>query len=534
MSNSITFGPEGDEDQPLGLGDLVSNADPLRGYPPPSGPSTPPPENQPCRPRVRELPGPAAEDPDPLVWVNLTGHPVALSSGSQNSNGRIVVNQDGQKSADAILWDRWKDHEVRVVVLDADANDEDAPAIPAEVAAAMEHNLDLTVHLGAGGYGLDGEWTGTTLRGWPEGGRLFRLRTAAEYRERRALVAKRTATVVNHQHAAERHRPMLDQIPQARNLADLQENPPASPPDVIEDCLTAGGNTLLVSKAKGGKTTMIHNAVRAMADGAPFLGRFTATKRESITVLDAEMPEHIGYRWLARQDLVHPEAVNYINLRGRASSFNIVDPTTREWWARRLEGTEVLVVDCLKPFLVALGLNENTEASNFAYALDELKTAAGIGEVIMAHHAGHNGDRLRGDSALDGWLDVAWVISGVDHDDDTARRFSTYGRADHDVAKGRLTLDPDTYHLTYATASVSVAQAEVIEKDNAVRESVVEYVRAINAQGREPGIREVREADGDGGEKARATAIRAAIGAGELIETKVGRTGHLRVAQAAR
>ncbi|OCW85114.1 hypothetical protein A8M60_07265 [Nocardia farcinica] len=79
-----------------------------------------------------------------------------------------------------------------------------------------------------------------------------------------------------------------------------------------------------------------------------------------------------------------------------------------------------------------------------------------------------------------------------------------------------------------------MAQAEVTEKDNAVRESVVEYVRAINAEGREPGIREVREADGDGGEKARATAIRAAISVGELIETKVGRTGHLRVAQAAR
>jgi len=125
--------------------------------------------------------------------------------------------------------------------------------------------------------------------------------------------------------------------------------------------------------------------------------------------------------------------INVQPLRGKTSAFNILVPQVRSRWAARFAGADLVVVDCLRPFLDALGLSEDKDAGRFLEALDELTTEAGIDETLVVHHMGHNNERSRGDSRILDWPDAVWKLVS-DHDD---RYFSAYGR---DVAQGELRL----------------------------------------------------------------------------------------------
>lgn len=479
MSNIITFGPEGDEDKPLGLGDLVSNADPRRGYTPPSGSSTPPPENQPCRPRVRPLPDPAAEDPDPLVWVNLTGRPVALASGSQHGNGRIVVNENGQKSADEIRWDRWKDHEVRVVVLDADDHDEDALAIPAEVSAAMEHNLDLTIHLGAGGYGLEGEWTGT-LRAWPEGGTLFRLRTAAEARERRALVAKRTATAAHAHHAAEQAKRSGAVSPGLRSVGQSSGVTVAA---LIPHHLVTNSHAELIAPETTGKTGVAVDLALSIATGTPWAGQSVTRGRVVYMVgegggeaFDARVDAWLTWHGLGR------DAID--------GWFVVADPSApiggSDW------ATLAADVAAVRPALVVIdtrtahllpGADENaTSVATAALgALAELRRNCGGATTLVLHHPGAKGTTGRGNTSWSNAADTRFLATRkgdqITLTEDKQRHFA--GRGRWVFTSKEVSVD----HAVFDTASVVVHEAaqETADDEKAAERAARRQERAAEA-----------------------------------------------------
>jgi hypothetical protein len=166
-----------------------------------------------------------------------------------------------------------------------------------------------------------------------------------------------------------------------------------------------------------------------------------------VTLLDFEMDPRKIRQWLRDQRIKYTSHVHVIALRGRVSSFDILDAQVRSQWAARLRGSDVAVFDCLRPILDALGLDENRDAGRLLMAIDELLSEAGVPEALIVHHMGHSGERSRGDSRIIDWPDATWKLVRENAElDNSARYFSAYGR-DVYQAESRLEYDSATRRL---------------------------------------------------------------------------------------
>ncbi|MBD5832149.1 ATP-binding protein [Janibacter melonis] len=221
----------------------------------------------------------------------------------------------------------------------------------------------------------------------------------------------------------------------------------------IEGLWPSGGRVLLAAPPKAGKTTTVGNLLRSLADGDPFLDEHHTTQARRILLLDNELDENMLRRWLREHGIANTDRIELVALRGKLSAFNIVDPTTRSLWAQHLGAADVLIFDCLRPALDALGLSEDKEAGRFLEAFDELTQEAGIPESLVVHHMGHAGERSRGDSRLIDWPDAGWrlVKDAEDDDDQDVRRvyFTALGR-DVNQPESLLAYQPHTRRLTVA------------------------------------------------------------------------------------
>jgi AAA domain len=228
---------------------------------------------------------------------------------------------------------------------------------------------------------------------------------------------------------------------------DAEDNPPgtitlptlrdrlATPPPAIRwriDGWQPRNSRVMVAAAfKAGKTTLRTNLVRSLVDGDPFLGVAAVTPVTGVVIdLDFEMSAWQLDDWYRTLGIVHDDRVHVVSLRGQARAFNLLNPTVRAEWVHRLRGlgAEYLTLDCLRPILDALGLDENRDAGRFLVALDALLTEAGIAEACVLHHMGHTSERSRGDSRLRDWPDVEWRLVRQDEDVASARYVSAYGR----------------------------------------------------------------------------------------------------------
>jgi hypothetical protein len=170
---------------------------------------------------------------------------------------------------------------------------------------------------------------------------------------------------------------------------------------------------------------------------------------------------------LTEQNITNTGAVaDVVSLRGRLAAFNLLDQRCRARWAQRLTdlGCDYLILDCLRPCLDALGLDENHDTGKFLTAFDALLTDAGVTDAAIVHHMGHTGERARGDSRLQDWPDAIWRMIRDERDDDPdpPRYFSALGR-DVSVPEGRLGYDRATRRLTYAAGSRNDTKTEAAE-----------------------------------------------------------------------
>ena len=116
-------------------------------------------------------------------------------------------------------------------------------------------------------------------------------------------------------------------------------------------------------------------------------------------------------------------------------------------WFRAPDRVRYLMLDCLRPVLDALGLDEHKDAGRLLVAIDALLQAADIPEAAIVHHMGHVGERSRGDSRLIDWPDVTAKLVRQDDNPASPRYISAYGR-DVDMPESRLEYDPLTRRLT--------------------------------------------------------------------------------------
>jgi hypothetical protein len=159
-------------------------------------------------------------------------------------------------------------------------------------------------------------------------------------------------------------------------------------------------------------------------------------------------------QWLGEQSIHNTDKVVIESLRGRVAGFDVLSGAVRRQWVSALTEHEptVIIVDCLRPILDALGLEEHTGAGRVLIALDQFTAEIGASELIVVHHMGHNSERSRGDSRIRDWPDVEWKIVRQGDAPSSTRYFSAYGR-DVDAPETRLHYDPASRHLLLANGS---------------------------------------------------------------------------------
>ncbi len=266
------------------------------------------------------------------------------------------------------------------------------------------------------------------------------------------------------------------QLPPVVSLRKFLAEPDTDAEYRICELMPTGSNVVLTAQFKAGKSTLIANLTRALVDAEPFLGMFEATRPASrVVLIDNELDPRTMRRWLRDQNITHTDRVDVLPLRGRVGTFDLTDPVIRSQWAQLIGPADVLIFDCLRPVLDALGMDENHDAGRFLVAFDALKAEAGIEEGIIVHHMGHTGERSRGDSRILDWPDVTWRIVRESDDPASPRYFSAFGR-DVDVKEGLLTYNADTRALTLTEGSRR--DTRDIEALDAVIPLVSEYVTA--------------------------------------------------------
>ncbi|WP_353650089.1 AAA family ATPase [Nakamurella sp. A5-74] len=293
---------------------------------------------------------------------------------------------------------------------------------------------------------------------------------------RAALVAEETNRLqIRADAQAALRRQNATERPPTVPLSELLAQPDEPVTYRVDRLLPKGGRAVLAAQFKAGKTTLVGNAIRALADTTPFLEEFTVDALDDgrrIVLIDNEMSTSQLRIWLRDQGIEHPERVITISLRGRVSTFDLLDTPTLQAWADVLRnvGAGFVIFDCLRPVLDALGLDESREAGRFLVAFDALLAAAGVDEAILVHHMGHTGERSRGDSRIRDWPDVEWrlVRQSAEHGDEidpaAPRFFAAFGR-DVDVPEGALTFDPSTRHLTLTGGNRRDVKAEEAVED---------------------------------------------------------------------
>lgn len=275
-------------------------------------------------------------------------------------------------------------------------------------------------------------------------------------------------------------------VPPVRALTAMLAEPDEPVEYRVHGLLPAGGRVILAAQYKAGKSTMVGNIVKALADAKPFLGRYRVEPSNRITVIDDELSLSQLRRWYREQEIENTDAVHLVSLRGAMATFDIIDPVIRQQWAHRLAGTEILILDCLRPVMDALGLSEDKDGGKFLVAFDALIAECGAREAIVVHHMGHGGARSRGDSRILDWPDATWKMTREDPEDSKSPRyFSAHGR---DVDEGEQLLE---YSRDESRALWIAGGSPQQMKLQDTMQAIVEYIKlnpGVSARGLQTGL----------------------------------------------
>jgi len=282
-------------------------------------------------------------------------------------------------------------------------------------------------------------------------------------------------------------------MPQSRSGTQILEEPSIATEQRVDRLWPMGDKVLVAAEAKAGKTVLTHNLVKSLLTGEYLFDQFKVKPVEgNIVIVDSEMNVAMLDSWLRKQGTeflrTYGDRLHFFPLRGNARSFNILDEETLIQWSEtlRLLQAEVFIVDPIGPFISALGLNENTEARDLLYAIDELMLRAEVSDYLVTHHMGHGDDRARGDSAMLGWPAVLWnyklpktkANNRYVSDHKGMRTMSVMGRVD-EIDDFQLVFDKETNHLAFS----DVLQAPIFQDTQKLSENEEKILKAVGKFG---------------------------------------------------
>jgi hypothetical protein len=273
-----------------------------------------------------------------------------------------------------------------------------------------------------------------------------------------------------YQYALQRKLRELRVTAEAREILDLERHARTwSPPDCFgsltqelsipapeatwrfKGILGAGHNALLIATRKVGKTTLVNHAVRCLADGEAFLGRFDTTPVDGgIAVFNYEVGAEQYRDWMRDVGIENTDRVHMLHLRGKR--LHLSNPRVRAWVVEWLKERDIKVWIPDPYSRAAVGSvdngNDEMKVATFLDHLDVIKAEAGVQELIMPAHtpkakteAGE--ESASGSQRLEGWPDVLWYLVK----DDAGLRFLRAEGRDVDIAEEQLTYEQGARRL---------------------------------------------------------------------------------------
>lgn len=234
------------------------------------------------------------------------------------------------------------------------------------------------------------------------------------------------------------------------------------------------GSTLIVAQRKTGKTTLTLNLARCLLTGEPFLGSLAVRRVASgarVALLNYEVSGAQLARW-ARDVGVPADRLFLVNLRGRRNPLSHPEDRAALAALLRAHNVEALIVDPFGRAYTGTSQNDSGEVGAWLVDLDRFaRTEVGALDVILTAHAGWNGERTRGSSALEDWADSVVTLT---RDDEGARFLRAMGR-DVDLDEDRLDFDPAT-RLLSLSGQGSRKDAGTARKDAETRELILDLL----------------------------------------------------------
>lgn len=199
---------------------------------------------------------------------------------------------------------------------------------------------------------------------------------------------------------------------------DLAEPRPDTKYTVAELHL-AGGNTLLTSAFKAGKTTLALNLARSLADDEPFLGKYEVSLEGRVAILNYELAAHTFREWAADVGIKNTDRLAPpMHLRGSTLPFWLPDvmEETAAWLRREEVGFMIVDPAARAQRGLVESENDNVGLAAFTDALDALKREAGVPDLLLSTHMGRERfeegqERARGATRQEDWMDVGWYLT---------------------------------------------------------------------------------------------------------------------------
>lgn len=224
---------------------------------------------------------------------------------------------------------------------------------------------------------------------------------------------------------------------------------PADPPARIGGLIPWEGSALIVAQRKTGKTTFMLNYARCLLTGEDFLSEFPVIPLDPtarVAFLNYEVSAAQIGRW-ANDVGVDVDRLILVNVRGRRNPLNHPEDRAQLAAALREQNVQSIIVDPFGRAYSGQSQNDNGEVQAFLVDLDLfVRAEVKATDLMLATHAGWDGERSRGASALEDWGDTIITLT-KDAEEEDRRYMRAIGR-DVDIDEDELSMDPLTRTLT--------------------------------------------------------------------------------------
>ena len=228
---------------------------------------------------------------------------------------------------------------------------------------------------------------------------------------------------------------------------------------LIDSLVLWDATVICFAQAKVGKTTLVFNLLRSIADMEPFLGVFEVAENQGkIGFLNYELTDELSRTWAKRIPIENPDRVLFWNLRGKNNPFRSREAMKEFAVQVSTLEVETLILDPLSGAFIG-DTNNNDEVKRFFLMLEEFKAIAGVKHLFVMVHAGNDATKPRGATTLRDHPDAIWSMTKSKGD---ARLFKAEGR-DVSVDEGILKYDESTGLLTYLTGVHRASEPSVMK-----------------------------------------------------------------------